>query len=285
MTRRRVLLAGVTAGALLAGAPSGAAPRTPGPVQRVDVRNGAVSAEFSYRKDVVFYRDLQLEIRRGGKALFDKQLRRIRACALCRDAVAFGSPPLLIRDLDGDREPEVVLNLYSGGASCCSYTLVFFFDSPRYRFRIGYWGRYPHTLTDVGRDGRSEFVGRNPAFDGRFTFPVSSAGPLQIWRFRRGKLRDVTREFPRLVARDSRKLLRLYEEERKDELRDARGVLAAYLADQYLLGQEREAWRVLERALRRGELGRTGADDGWATGRSYLRDLRTFLREHGYARR
>ena len=60
-----------------------------------------------------------------------------------------------------------------------------------------------------------------------------------------------------------------------------RGILAAWLADQYSLGRGRAGWRVLERAVRRGELGHKF--DGWPVGKAYLRKLRAFLRRTGYA--
>jgi hypothetical protein len=50
-----------------------------------------------------------------------------------------------------------------------------------------------------------------------------------------------------------------------------RGVLAAWLADQYLLGRGAAGWSVLRRAERRGEVDR-----------AYLRKLRSFLRRTGY---
>jgi hypothetical protein len=60
-----------------------------------------------------------------------------------------------------------------------------------------------------------------------------------------------------------------------------RGILAAWLADQYSLGRGRAGWRFLERAERRGELGRK--PDLWPVGKAYLRKLRAFLKTTGYA--
>ena len=82
------------------------------------------------------------------------------------------------------------------------------------------------------------------------------------------------------MKRDSAERYALYKSLLRSRTQDVRGVLAAWLADRYLLGRGPSAWGVLERAERRGELGRKF--DGWAAGKAYLRKLRTFLRRTGY---
>ena len=78
---------------------------------------------------------------------------------------------------------------------------------------------------------------------------------------------------------DAKGLWRTYLEQRRTD--DVRGVLAAWQADQYLLGREDKGWLELERALKRGDL--KGPDGVWPTGRRYLRALRAFLVKTGYA--
>lgn len=62
-----------------------------------------------------------------------------------------------------------------------------------------------------------------------------------------------------------------------------RGILTAYMADQYLLGREEEGWRRLDGALHRGELGPGELGAHWPVGAAYIRKLHLFLREKGYA--
>jgi hypothetical protein len=85
------------------------------------------------------------------------------------------------------------------------------------------------------------------------------------------------------VRRDRGRLLRAYRSLRRRH-EDVRGVLAAYVADSYLLGQRAKGWRFARRALRRGDLRGLGRYDDWPSGRKYLRALRRFLRRKGYAR-
>jgi hypothetical protein len=51
-------------------------------------------------------------------------------------------------------------------------------------------------------------------------------------------------------------------QERNQKDVDMRGLVAAYVGDQYLLGRSGEARRALDSALRRGDLGRGGESLG-----------------------
>ena len=90
----------------------------------------------------------------------------------------------------------------------------------------------------------------------------ASPFPIQIWEFDAGRLRDVTQLFPGQVALDAKQLWGAYLEHRRKD--DVRGVLAAWQADQYLLGRDDAGWRELERALKRGDL--QGPNGSWPTG-------------------
>jgi subtilisin-like proprotein convertase family protein len=248
---------------------------------------GSVAAELSYREQNGRYGDVRLRIARAGTIALDTPLARIR-CEVCADATGFALlstvEPLLVRDLDRNGEPEVLLNLYTGGAHCCSFTLLFHLRGERYAQTLGYWGNYGYRLRDLDRDGAPELVAADNRFAYVFVPYVASVPPTRIWRFDGGRLVDVTRRFPAVIAAEARELLRMYERTRRSEFPEVRGILAAYLADHYLLGRAEAGWRTLERAYRRGDLGRGAVKDGYPAGRSYLRKLRSFLRETGYAR-
>jgi len=62
-----------------------------------------------------------------------------------------------------------------------------------------------------------------------------------------------------------------------------RGILAAYAADQFLLGHGPAGLRGVRRALRRRDVRRLEFS-GWPRGRNYLRALRKYLRSWGYVR-
>jgi hypothetical protein len=90
---------------------------------------------------------------------------------------------------------------------------------------------------------------------------------------------DVTRTFPALVRTDAATLWKGYERERTREDADVRGVLAAWMADQYLLDRQDAGWATLQELNARGEL---DGDTIWPIGDAYLSKLRKFLLGHGY---
>jgi hypothetical protein len=174
----------------------------------------------------------------------------------------------------------VVADVYTGGAHCCFYSAVYRYlpGKRAYRATIGFWGNSVARLVDIGSDGRPEFWTRDDRFAYVFTSFAGSAFPIRIFRFDHGRFVDVTRRFPSLVRRDARSLFALYRVQRKT--RDhVGGILPAWLADEYLLGRGAAGWKVLERAVRRGELRK------WEEPRTYLRRVREFLRRTGYIRR
>ena len=88
-------------------------------VQTVSAGTGKVRAELSFREVDRQYADVLLRIYRAGKLRFQG------APAGCkgRERPPASARPVTVRDLDGDGEPEVLVDLYSGGAHCCTYTL------------------------------------------------------------------------------------------------------------------------------------------------------------------
>jgi hypothetical protein len=201
-----------------------------------------------------------------------------------RGYTPFGdSDSLTVRDLDGDGEPEVTLSLNSNGNRCRSWSRIYRYDAARgtYLAHSHFWGSFVPALRDLNGDRRPEFVTRDYRFNERFTSSAESVGPLQIWSYRHGKLRDVTRRYPRLFRRDAAGIWRLYLQNRKD---DVRGILPAWVADEYLLGRAELADRVLEHSAARGELRRRGGF-GPRDPRAYIRAVKALLRRTGYSRR
>ena len=114
-----------------------------------------------------------------------------------------------------------------------------------------------------------------------FTAFAASAFPIQIWHFDHGRLIDVTRNYPAEIERDADQLWRLYQRFRSGR-DDPRGVLAAWVADQYLLGRGDEGWATLASLARKREFGPRHDLAGWPQGGAYLRELRAFLVKLGY---
>jgi hypothetical protein len=193
---------------------------------------------------------------------------------------------LFVRDLDGDGEPEVVLDVWTRGAHCCSESLIYHYDPARRTYGLTFrdWGNAGYRLVTLDEDRTPELRSADDRFAYAFTSYAASADPIRIWRFDRGQLLDVTGRFPKAVEADAAMWWREYVRLRtRADRPDVRGILAAWLADQHLLGRRDEGWQTLEAAYVRGELGPRSELAGWPQGRAYLQALRTYLRKLGYA--
>jgi subtilisin-like proprotein convertase family protein len=251
-------------------------------VQTQTARAGRTAATLSYVERTGAFTSLRLRIVRGGVTVFDRPPKRLDPCVCPGNGPIVDQPggALHVRDLDGDGEPEVVLDSYLGAPHCCWYTDVYRYLPRRgaYRPSVGFWGNLSARLVDLGPDGRPEFQTADNRFAYAFTSFAGSAFPIRIFRFDHGRFVDVTRRFPAAVRRDAAKLFRGYLAERRRPSGDVGGILPAWLADQYLLGRGPAGWPVLRRAVRRGEL------DAVERPRTYLRRVRSFLRHTGYIR-
>jgi hypothetical protein len=177
----------------------------------------------------------------------------------------------------GPGAPDVVLNLYSGGAHCCSITQVYRYDAAS--------GSFVRAQRDFGDPGsRLETLGGRRVFlsaDDRFAYTFSafafSGMPVQLWSFSGGRFVDVTRRYPALTARDATRQYAAWEANRTQGT--GLGFLAAWAADEDLLGHSALVHATLASAQARGEL-RSLA--GWKSGAAFLAQLQRFLSAAGY---
>lgn len=242
---------------------------------------GPVTAELTYRERDQVYAQPRLRIVRAGRLLLDAAVPRL-------GGPGWRPTALRARDLDGDGEPEVLLDSYTGGAHCCSYTLIYAYDraARTYRRLSAPWGNAGYRAVDLDRDGRVELVTADDRFAYAFTSYAGSGRPIRIARFERraggrGRLVIVTRRFPGRIRRDAALWRQAYREAVKERL-DVRGVVAAWVADQLLLGNDEAAWRFVEEVIAAGQAGPGDDLAGWPTGDEYRSALKRFLRRTGY---
>jgi subtilisin-like proprotein convertase family protein len=243
-----------------------------------------VSADLSFRESDSFYREIRITIRRQDRLVLSAPLSGFvcRGCSASELDTTFGNP-LKVLDLDGNGEPEVLVDVYSGGAHCCLYTLFLRFAGRTYRGTTRRWGNVGYRFAQLDHDGVPEIISADDRFAYVFTSFAGSVFPVQIWHYERGTLRDVTSNYLFAVRSDAAQIWREYLRERKAPVSDVRGLLAAWLADEVRLGRSAEGWKQLDAAYRRGELSAPRVDPLWPSGRKYLRALRAFLVENGYA--
>jgi hypothetical protein len=234
-----------------------------------------VSATFSYTKvDDFQYSGMNVRIARAGVAAFDG-VATAPGCEnpYCAPGGIVDQRSLRVADLDADGEPEVIVDLYTGGAHCCLIADIFRWTGNAYVSTSRNFADFGYTL-----DGGT-FVSGDARFGYAFASFADSAMPVALLTFRGGAWSDVTRAHPDTLRADAARWLKEYKKRRKGTR--ALGMLAAWVADEYRLGTTRRAAadRFLTAELRAGRL---RADQGWPHGRTYISTLKRRLRAWGY---
>jgi hypothetical protein len=254
------------------------------PAGSVTASGGPVRATLSWQEAELGVADPQLVVERdGATALSGSPFPAGSACAEggC-SLLASGrrDSALQVVDLDADGEPEVLVDAFTGGAHCCAQTVVWRRGADgTYSARVLEWGNGGYEVRQLDRDARPELVTQDDRFSSVFTAYAASYPPVRVVHFdaaRRSGLVSVTRRFPALVRRDLRSIQRKIRSERRRRDAELRGLVAAEVADRYLLGQPRSAVRALDAHVRRGDAGSR------AQARSFRRQLLRFLRRYGY---
>jgi hypothetical protein len=244
----------------------------PASADSVTARSGAVTATFTFdRVDRLRIENPRLQIARAGAVAYDAPLQ-LDGCEpdYC---MLGGDKPVRARDLDGDRDPEVLVDIYTGGAHCCYVTGIFSWDGSAYRQRDRNWADPGYRLRNPDGRGTPELVTADPRFGYAFSAYGFSGMPVKILRFRKGKLVNVTRKFRRVVRKDARRWKRAF---RARDNYEPQGALAAWAADKYLLGRRKQARRFVRHAVRHGRL------RGKPRARSFPRRLHRTLKRWGY---
>jgi hypothetical protein len=263
------LLAALTCAAATAGGALAAALHTQ------TASAGGVSATFSYRGVIPTVSAAHLTIANGGQTLYDAPVTAHLCGTHCgpaqfgRSASSLGVVPLL------PGSPEVVLELYSGGANCCFIDQIFAYDPGTMTY-----AKTEHdflwsgaTLKRLG--GQWRFLSADPGFKYAFTDGADSGEPIQIWQFAAQGFVDVTRAYPKLIRADAARWLRLF----RRHIANGVGLIAAWAADEELLGHDALVQSTLTTERRRGDLRGGPAGVG---GAKFVRTLNRVLRRLGY---
>jgi hypothetical protein len=239
-----------------------------------------VSATLTYthnQKNVVSpYQDLRLTITRDGHELYDEAVKNAACGNLCYP------DRLHVLDVEADGEPDVLLDLYTGGAHCCFVTEVFRYDdaaSHHYTSLLQVWGDPGYKLEQLDGSRPYEFVSADDRFAYEFTAYAFSGLPLLIERLENGHFVDVTRSYPALIAPDAARWWKDYLENRSGKT--GLGFLAAWAADEYNLGKEASVTSTLAGLEKANEL--RSDLSVWPSGAKFVTSLERFLLKTGYA--
>jgi hypothetical protein len=175
----------------------------------------------------------------------------------------------------GNAQPLAVVGVNSGGAHCCSTYRVYDVASGR------------EADLDTGNSGAILATGAghvllqssDDTFSYEFTAFAFSGHPIQLFRPKGTGFTDVTTQHPGRVRSDARLWWRAFQ-----QADDGRGVLAAWAADQDLLGRDQHMRNTLSALQNDNRLAAQSEDHefGWPGGKRYVEKLLGFLEREGY---
>jgi hypothetical protein len=240
-----------------------------------------ISARLSYdtvgnTKQVI---DVRFRILRGGLVKVNEAVPHFpgRALGPPRPGGAPGHPTLSFPDLDGDGEPEVVLNLADGAGVCCRWWRVYHWNAGvgRYQATVHLWGR-DASPTVERIDGKLAVVSSDQRFaEGPLRAAAPRVFPVQVWAYHAGSFTDVTWKFPELVRRDAAEFFT-----RVHAGGDARAAAAAWAADEVRLHDAAAARTQLDAWAAAGLLD-AGSRPG-PGGAAFVASLWHYLHRLGY---
>lgn len=165
-------------------------------------------------------------------------------------------------DLDGNGKKEIIIQMYSGGAHCCTGIFAGEFRNGKFVFTDSvYWGNSFYEITDLNNDRKLEITGVNDMFAYAFTNYAQSQFNLLIYGYVNGKFADITNKFPEIVKAHIKDL----EEELKQytdtgfqcmQLNDdtfntdagaVKAILAAITAEYHTLGNAAEGYKLTDK--------------------------------------
>lgn len=247
--------------------------------------SGNVAATFSFSGHAPRFSHERLTISQAGAVLYDQPVVSAACGSQCAPGSTFTQQSSLqVLDLEHNGQPDVLLNLFTGGAHCCLVDQVFSFDpaSMTYVRTERNFGDPGAQIVDLGHDGRFEFLTADDSFAYAFTDFAASGLPVQILTFTGSRFQDITTSYPALIRKDAATWLKAFKSMARQHYPDSVGVIAAWAADEYRLGKSAAANRYLHQQARAGHLN-SGLGKSVPQGQKFVTALLKFLRRHGYA--
>ena len=194
---------------------------------------------------------VRVTIARSGAVAFSGPLRPCRFGCEPDDPTGARFASIAVADLDGDAEPEVLVDRSDGFTPCCTLETAILRRDPAtgaYSELDRHWGA-GYRIADLDRDRKAELVTSDLRFYERFAPRVAGFQlPLKILQLRGPVLADVTRAHPADIRRHTASLSRIIRA--TDAIADGkregnrsiarvalRPQLAAYAGEERLLGR------------------------------------------------
>ncbi len=241
-------------------------------------RVGSVRAVLSGQRRISHFgppvfRHLRLVVTNAGRKVYDREICTSERCGL-------GSHHTLsLQRVWTTDTPDAIVDFFTGGAHCCFESLIVLVNgskTPRTIFHD--WGDPGYEVQRF--DGTAELLTADDRFAYAFTSFAASGLPAQVWTIAAdGHLVDVTSSRPDLLKKDAAQWWDAYISYRGKPDGDVRGVLAAWCADQYLLGHKSKCTGELSAAQRHGFL---RGPNVWPQNDKFIVALEKMLKKLGY---
>jgi hypothetical protein len=248
------------------------------------VTSGGLTAAFTYHGSNPQSRASHLTISMSGQVLYDQVVRSAWCGNECSPNVIAGARSVLhVVHPQTKEQLAVVLDLYSGGAHCCSVEQVFSFNANSRTFVKSErnFGDPGVRIVDLGVGRSVDFLSADDAFAYAFTDYAASGMPIEILGFSHHSFHNVTRSFPSLIARDAREWMTAFDAQSGGHYQDTVGVVAAWAADEDMLGHSSAVTSFLSAQMREGHLN-SSLSPVASSGQKFVVELQKFLRQHGY---
>jgi hypothetical protein len=228
--------------------------------------SGDVSATFTFSGSYPNYAHERLSISLAGQVLYDLPVTANPCAEHCAPgSTSTKSPSVHIVDLEHDGSIEEIF-AYDPGTMTYTRTVHDFGDPG-------------DEIVDLDHNGRYEFLTADDSFAYEFTDFAASGLPIQILTFSGGRFHNVTRSYPALIAKNAAEFLKAFKSEGRRHYSDSVGLIAAWAADEDMLGHRGQAARYLDQQARAGHL---NSALGQAGGLKFVANLQRFLRRLGY---
>ena len=140
--------------------------------------------------------------------------------------------------------PQVLITTYTGGAHCCTQTLIAGLQAN------GTWSRLEapmldgsgFSFSDLDGDGESELIAVDQSFLYAFASYAESYSPSQIWKYREGQIKNLSSESRFQDYYLQQVFMFEYSAQKEPDLWHNNGFLAGWVGAKARAGQGDEAW-------------------------------------------
>lgn len=152
-----------------------------------------------------------------------------------------------IDDLDSDGTAEIIVKTYSGGAHCCTNTVIHTWNPEMEAYTALATGPLDGNgpdFQDLDGDGYTELIGYDNAFLYQFDAYAFSYPPHVILSYNGGELVETTRNHPELLQTRLEAMEAAFERNQAEDF-SSNGLLAGYVAESILIGRYESAWQFM----------------------------------------